>query len=42
VRRFDYRPDWLRFGLPGPETDWARLRAALASGQDRTHKPLRE
>jgi cobalamin biosynthetic protein CobC len=31
VRRFDYEPSWLRFGLPGPEEDWQRLEAALRS-----------
>jgi cobalamin biosynthesis protein CobC len=30
VRRFDYHPDWLRFGLPGPEAEWQRLADALA------------
>jgi len=29
VRRFDERPDWLRFGLPGDEPEWQRLEAAL-------------
>ncbi|MCS0502912.1 threonine-phosphate decarboxylase CobD [Ancylobacter mangrovi] len=29
VRRFDERPEWLRFGLPGPEADWRRLETAL-------------
>lgn len=29
VRPFPDRPNWLRFGLPGPENDWARLDAAL-------------
>jgi cobalamin biosynthetic protein CobC len=29
VRGFDYRPDWLRFGLPGSEAEWTRLQAAL-------------
>ena len=29
VRRFERRPDWLRFGLPGPEEDWQRLSVAL-------------
>ncbi|MCT8971905.1 threonine-phosphate decarboxylase CobD [Microbaculum marinisediminis] len=29
VRRFAYRPDWLRFGMPGDEAAWARLAAAL-------------
>ena len=29
VRGFDYRPDWLRFGVPGSEAEWTRLREAL-------------
>ncbi len=31
TRPFAERPDWLRFGLPGDETAWARLARALAS-----------
>ena len=31
VRPFDYRPNWLRFGLPGTDQDWARLEAALST-----------
>jgi cobalamin biosynthetic protein CobC len=31
VRRFQDDATWLRFGLPGNETAWARLAAALAS-----------
>ena len=31
VRRFEGRPDWLRFGLPGPEEAWQRLSVALDS-----------
>jgi cobalamin biosynthetic protein CobC len=30
VRRFARSPAWLRFGLPGPESHWQRLAAALA------------
>jgi cobalamin biosynthetic protein CobC len=30
VRSFDYRPDWLRFGIPGGEDEWRRLTEALA------------
>jgi cobalamin biosynthesis protein CobC len=30
VRRFAEHPEWLRFGLPGCEGAWTRLRAALA------------
>ena len=29
VRPFAQQPDWLRFGLPGSETEWVRLEAAL-------------
>jgi cobalamin biosynthetic protein CobC len=29
VRRFPEHPDWLRFGLPGSDAAWNRLRAAL-------------
>jgi cobalamin biosynthesis protein CobC len=29
VRRFQERPDWLRFGLPGGDIAWDRLRTAL-------------
>ncbi|HEY0146741.1 MAG TPA: threonine-phosphate decarboxylase CobD [Methylovirgula sp.] len=31
TRSFPERPDWLRFGFPGVETDWARLAEALKS-----------
>jgi cobalamin biosynthesis protein CobC len=31
VRRFAEHPSWLRFGLPGGETEWERLRKAMAS-----------
>ena len=30
VRRFAEHPAWLRFGLPGNESDWQRLERALA------------
>ena len=30
VRRFRYDATWLRFGLPGADSDWLRLEAALA------------
>lgn len=30
VRRFAGHPSWLRFGLPGSETDWRRLATALS------------
>jgi cobalamin biosynthetic protein CobC len=29
VRGFDYRPDWLRFGIPGGEDEWRRLADTL-------------
>jgi cobalamin biosynthetic protein CobC len=29
VRRFQDRPHWLRFGIPGAEADWLRLGTAL-------------
>ncbi|KAF2990675.1 threonine-phosphate decarboxylase CobD [Methylocystis sp. MJC1] len=32
VRAFPERPNWLRFGLPGSETAWMRLSAALEIG----------
>jgi cobalamin biosynthetic protein CobC len=31
VRRFQYDPGLLRFGLPGSEEAWRRLEVALAS-----------
>jgi len=31
VRRFAEHPSWLRFGLPGGETEWERLHKAMAS-----------
>ena len=31
VRRFDEHPEWLRFGLPGPEREWDKLDNALSS-----------
>lgn len=31
ARRFPAQPSWLRFGLPGHETDWQRLAQALGS-----------
>jgi cobalamin biosynthetic protein CobC len=31
TRRFAEEPSWLRFGLPGADTDWQRLDAALAA-----------
>ncbi len=35
VRAFAGQPRWLRFGLPGGETEWRRLSAALASAPQR-------
>ncbi|MBI4275466.1 MAG: threonine-phosphate decarboxylase [Rhizobiales bacterium] len=35
VRAFSERPDWLRFGIPGGETDWQRLGAAIATARQR-------
>jgi cobalamin biosynthetic protein CobC len=32
VRPFAQQKDWLRFGLPGTETEWVRLEAALQRG----------
>jgi cobalamin biosynthesis protein CobC len=32
VRPFARQPDWLRFGLPGTEAEWARLEEALQRG----------
>lgn len=29
VRAFEYRPNWLRFGIPARDEDWQRLSAAL-------------
>ena len=29
TRRFEYSAHWLRLGLPGAESQWARLEAAL-------------
>jgi cobalamin biosynthetic protein CobC len=29
VRRFPYEPAWLRFAIPGDETEWQRLETAL-------------
>ncbi len=34
VRPFAERPDQLRLGIPGTQTDWARLEAALLSWRD--------
>ena len=40
VRGFDYRPDWLRFGIPGGEEEWRRLADALEVRRQRDHSPL--
>lgn len=34
TRPFHERPDWLRFGIPGAESDWRRLERALEAGHD--------
>jgi cobalamin biosynthetic protein CobC len=34
VRRFPEHKAWLRFGLPGDEVEWQRLRAGLAAFAD--------
>ena len=34
VRRFDARPNWLRFGIPGHAADRERLRVALDAGSN--------
>ena len=31
VREFSYAPTWLRFGLPGSESEWGRLEQALGA-----------
>ena len=31
VRRFGHQPAWLRFGLPGAQSEWDRLRQALSA-----------
>ena len=36
VRRFAYRPDWLRFGLPADEESWQRLDSELAAAKKLT------
>lgn len=33
IRYFPDNPDWLRFGLPGEESAWTRLEAALKGGK---------
>ncbi len=40
VRRFERRPDWLRFGLPGAVEDWQRLGVALAAERSWALQPL--
>lgn len=39
VRRFERRPDWLRFGLPGAAEDWQRLGVALAAERTWASQP---
>jgi cobalamin biosynthetic protein CobC len=38
ARRFPEHAAWLRFGLPGDEASWTRLRAALADFSDWTNQ----
>lgn len=33
VRRFAEHPAWLRFGLPGSDAEWQRLKSALAASE---------
>ncbi|PWC31456.1 L-threonine-O-3-phosphate decarboxylase [Azospirillum sp. TSO35-2] len=40
VRRFDHRPDWLRFGLPGTPAEKERLRGALSGGCPAAFQPV--
>lgn len=37
VRPFPERPNWLRFGIPGQESDWTRLQNALQSNTATRH-----
>jgi cobalamin biosynthetic protein CobC len=41
VRRFTEQPAWLRFGLPGSEDAWMRLRTALAAIPQMPRIPVR-
>ncbi|HET6378212.1 MAG TPA: threonine-phosphate decarboxylase CobD [Methylocella sp.] len=40
ARRFEARPHWLRFGIPGGEMAWRRLRAALGLPEAMAPVPL--
>jgi cobalamin biosynthetic protein CobC len=40
VRHFTENPAWLRFGLPGAESDWQRLRCALRAYRHNPVAPL--
>jgi cobalamin biosynthetic protein CobC len=40
ARRFEARPHWLRFGIPGGEMAWGRLRAALGLPEAVASTPL--
>jgi len=33
VRRFREQPTWIRFGIPGPATDWQRVERALGAAR---------
>lgn len=41
VRRFEHRPDWLRFGLPGDDASLRRLEKALGRDQIWAMQPCR-
>lgn len=39
-RFFDDRPDDLRFGMPGPDTDWQRLEKSLLAWSERARRTI--
>lgn len=39
VRRFEDEPTWLRFGLPGGDSAWQRLEAALLAARETAAEP---
>ena len=41
VRQFQHQPTWLRFGLPGAESEWTRLGAALGLKLEQIEAPDR-